>query len=100
MKNFSYWLLSLHRDGHIEHISNFSNRFANDKIDEERDDFLIMADGIMLNKTEIVGENTSHPSITDYYIACYSSVDYINRLVGPFVAVIYNNTSVIKFLKC
>ncbi len=90
MKNKSFWLFELHTNGSIDYTTVYSNRFLDDKVKLESDDMVILADGLVLNKKEVTGESSRFNTLADYYKQCYHDTDLIKKLVGPFVAVVYN----------
>lgn len=90
MKNKSYWLFELHKDGSSDYQTAYSSRFANDKVEVESSAFTVLGDGIVLNKKEITGDHTSFSSLCDYYQHCYDNPNDIKNLIGPFVAVVFN----------
>ncbi len=90
MKNSSYWLFELHKDGSVHYQTAYSSRFANDKVEAETESFTILADGIVLNKTELQGNAPHGKTLFDYYKHCYDTPKAIKQLIGPFTAVVYN----------
>ena len=90
MKNKSYWLFKFHKDGSSNYQTAYSSRFANDKVEAESTSFTILGDGIVLNKKEITGNQTSYSSLKDFYQHCYDAPSDIKQLIGPFAAVVYN----------
>ena len=90
MKNTSYWLFEFHKDGQAAYHTSYSSRFADDKVEVDTETFTVLADGIVLNKTELRENNPHGKSLCDYYRHCYDDNEAIKKLIGPFVAVIYN----------
>lgn len=90
MKNNSYWLFELHNDGSVHYQTAYSSRFANDKVETDTESFIILADGIVLNKTELQENNAYGNTLFDYYRHCYDVPENIKQLIGPFVAVVYS----------
>ena len=90
MKNKSYWLFELNKDGSSNYQTAYSSRFANDKVEVDSAAYIILGDGIVLNKKELTGEQTSYSSLSDFYQHCYDNSNVIKKLIGPFVAVVFN----------
>lgn len=87
MLNFSFWIISIDSKGYLTKQVKSSSRFANDKIHHEDDIFVILSDGIILNKKEIVNSDSM---LKDYYQGIYSDISRIKKMVGPFNGLIYN----------
>ena len=90
MNNKSYWLFELHKDGGLNYQTAFSSRFANDKVETESGSFVVLADGIVLNKKELQESNPHGKTLFDYYRHCYDTPEAIKQLIGPFTAVVFN----------
>lgn len=90
MKNKSYWLFELYKDGSSNYQTAFSSRFANDKVEVDSATYTVLGDGIVLNKEELTGVQTSYSSLSDIYQHCYDNSNVIKNLIGPFVAVVFN----------
>ena len=90
MKNESYWLFALSNDGLSHYTTAYSQRFINDKVEHEDDNFIIMSDGLLLNKEEFVGNVSGNITITQLLSNCFSNTSLIKRLIGPFVTVVYD----------
>lgn len=90
MNNKSYWLFEFHKDGIIQYQTKYSNRFADDKVEAETESFIILADGIVLNKKELQENDPHGKTLCDYYKHCYDAPEAIKQLIGPFTAVVYN----------
>ena len=90
MKNKSYWLFELNKHGCSYYQTAYSSRFSNDKVKEESATFTVLGDGIVLNKNEIIGNNTSYSSLCNFYQHCYDTPNDIKNLIGPFAAVVFN----------
>lgn len=90
MKNKSYWLFELHKDGSSNYQTAYSSRFANDKVEVDSAAFTVLGDGIVLNKKELIGEQASFSSLCDFYQHCYDNSNDIRNLIGPFVAIVFN----------
>ena len=87
MQNFSYWLFSIASDGKIESKFGKSSRFVSDKVDFEDDDFVIVSDGIVLNKFDILNSGNS---LKDYYKSSYDNICLLKALSGPFNGLVFN----------
>lgn len=90
MKNQSYWLFELHKDGSVHYRTDYSCRFADDKVKAETNSSIVLADGIVLNKKELKEGSPYGQTLFDYYKHCYETPEAIKQLIGPFVAVVYN----------
>lgn len=90
MKNKSYWLFELEKDGGVHYQTKYSCRFADDKVEKETDSFIVLADGVVLNKKELKEKDRYGNTLFEYYQHCYDTPEATKQLIGPFVAVVYN----------
>ena len=90
MKNTSYWLFELHKDGSINYQTKYSCRFADDKVEADNESYLVLADGVVLNKKELQTNHPNGKTLADYYRRCYDEPKSIKKLIGPFTTVVFN----------
>jgi len=90
MLNRSYWLFELHHKGCAKYQTAYSMRFFNDKVEYESEKFIVLADGLVLNKNEFSGDDSIYKSLCDYYLHCYEDINAIKGLIGPFTTIVFN----------
>lgn len=81
--NNSFWLCHLSRNVSTEIV--FSNRFVNDKLNIDRNDKIIVIDGVLLNKSELFNEYsvTSLEDLVDRLIS-EDEERFFAKFRGPF----------------
>lgn len=91
MGNQSYWLVAINYiTGEIkEKTVVFSNRFAEDKVNYEDADIVILSDGVVLNKSELL-EKYGYKDLCLYMKGRCISASFPAEMIGPFNSFLYD----------
>ena len=91
MGNQSYWLVAIdYVTGEIkEKTVAFSQRFTEDKVNYEDTDIVILSDGVILNKFELLGKYDCK-DLAEYMQTKCLSASFPSEMIGPFNSFIYD----------
>lgn len=76
------WLLA-NINGELFTIENFNNRFTRDKISYENDRYLIISDGVILNKNELIQDKKELSQLILDYLE-KGEHTFFKNFIGPF----------------
>lgn len=91
MGNQSYWLVAIdYVTGEIkEKTVAFSQRFTEDKVNYEDANIVILSDGVILNKFELLGKYDCK-DLAEYMQTKCLSASFPSEMIGPFNSFIYD----------
>lgn len=89
-RNYSSWIVRVQPStGELRLKVNFNHRFYNDKVFSQDENFVIIFDGVLLNKNELL-KSRHVENIEELLKIIYHERNLLANFTGPFTGFVYN----------
>ena len=98
--NESWWEVRINiSEGKVSAMKQYSERFNNDKVFIDNEKELLILDGIVLNKFEII-DNNNLDSLVSFCRLLLKNQELARQLIGPFTIFVYDKIAHLGYAFC